>query len=148
MTRTVRTTLTAAAALVAALVALPARADHDDGWRRGPPPRPGLSASVTVYGEPEAPPVAYPAPAPAYAVPAPVPAPPAFVNAPVRPARWGAGWRFAALRHEYRELEQARERFYATWDGRPWARARFEAWYASWRAALGARWAELGRWAR
>jgi hypothetical protein len=30
----------------------------------------------------------------------------------------------------WRELELARRRFFARWDGNPWERARFERWYA------------------
>ena len=31
---------------------------------------------------------------------------------------------------EWREVERARHRFYAHWNGNPWQRARFERWYA------------------
>lgn len=32
-------------------------------------------------------------------------------------------------RGEWQQLAEARERFYATWQGNPWRRARFERWY-------------------
>ena len=35
-----------------------------------------------------------------------------------------------ASARQWRELDRARRKFYARWDGNPWARARFERWYA------------------
>ena len=32
-------------------------------------------------------------------------------------------------RREWRDLAEARERFYASWQGNPWRRLRFERWY-------------------
>jgi len=139
MSRTTRTALTFATGLALALVALPARADHDRRWDRdcdhalpAPPP--------AAY---PAPPVASPAP-PVYTYPAPAPAP--AVATPFYPAHWRGGWRVLELRREYAHLDAARDRFYATWNGSPWRRDRFEAWYASRRAELDQRWATLGRW--
>jgi len=48
-------------------------------------------------------------------------------------------------RRELRELENARDRFYAHWSGSPWSRARFERWYAGRRAELRRRYAGLER---
>jgi hypothetical protein len=56
--------------------------------------------------------------------------------------RAGAGreWRERReLDEQWRELAEARERFYAGWQGNPWRRARFERWYAIRRD-------ELSRW--
>ncbi len=40
------------------------------------------------------------------------------------------GWREQRERgREWHELGEARERFYATWQGDPWRRVRFERWY-------------------
>jgi hypothetical protein len=117
-----RTALTLAAALGLAAVAGPARADHDEGWR---------DRDRREH--------AFPVPAPAYAPPA--YAPPAR---PWRVARWEEP-RFRELRQEYRRLDVARDRFYATWSGHPGRRDRFEAWYGARRAELDARWAELAR---
>ncbi len=36
----------------------------------------------------------------------------------------------------FHELREARERFYAHWNGNPWARRRFERWYAERRLQL------------
>jgi hypothetical protein len=130
MTRSRRSSLAAAAALTGALIALPARADHDRGEHRGPP-APAHVSPVTVH---PAPPAYFPAPAPVAAF------------HPARPAHWREGWRARELRDEYRELDQARARFYATWDGRPWTRTRFESWYGARRADLDQRWAGLERW--
>ena len=41
-----------------------------------------------------------------------------------------------ALDHRWHELAEARERFYATWQGNPWRRARFERWYTHRREEL------------
>jgi hypothetical protein len=117
-----RTALTLAAALGLAAVAGPARADHDEGWRD----RDRREHAVPV-------------PAPAYAPPA--------LAAPARPwrvARWEEP-RFRELREEYRRLDVARDRFYATWSGNPGRRDRFEAWYGARRTELDARWADLAR---
>jgi hypothetical protein len=95
-------------------------------------------APVVVQPVPVYQPV-YQAVPPAYA-PAPAPAP---VYAPVYPR---VAWRLQALREEYRRIDAARDHFYATWHGNPWRRDRFEAWYASRRAELDARRAELERW--
>ncbi|HEX9292012.1 MAG TPA: hypothetical protein VF904_21025 [Anaeromyxobacteraceae bacterium] len=133
MSRTTRTALTFATGLALALVALPARADHDRGFDRdgdrhafpAPPPAP--------YRE-----------APVYTAPAPAPAP--VVASPFYPAHWRGGPRVMELRREYTRLEAARDHFYATWSGgAPWRRDRFEAWYASRRAELDRRWAALAR---
>lgn len=52
----------------------------------------------------------------------------------------GPGWRNAGEQHElgreWRELAEARERFYATWGGNPWRRAWFERWYGHRREEL------------
>lgn len=41
-----------------------------------------------------------------------------------------AGFRELAFeRHEQRRVELARARFYRYWNGNPWARERFQAWY-------------------
>ncbi len=125
MTRLTRTALTLATALGLAGAATTARADHDDrGWDRDRRD-PGV---VTV-------------PAPAYRVPV-APAP-AYRPAPSwRIARWGGG-RMHALREDYRRLERSRDRFYASWNGSPVWRDRFEAWYAGRRSELDGRFAEL-----
>jgi hypothetical protein len=130
MTRLTRTGLTVVA-LAASLVALPARADHGRKEKHGLRP----VARVAVVPARPAPVVVH--------VPAPVrPAPVVLVTAPHR-----AHWRHAAavreLRHDESELAAARDRFYATWNGAPWTRARFESWYASRRAELDHRWASL-----
>jgi len=116
-----RTALTLVAALGLATVAGPARADHDDG----------CDHDRRDY--------AVPTPAPAYA--------PSAYTAPARPWRVARfeGWRSHELRDEYRRLDTARDRFYATWHGNPWRRDRFEAWYGARRAELDARWADLAR---
>jgi hypothetical protein len=124
MTRLTRTALVLATTLGLAGTATTARADHDDRWRD--------HERVTVV---------VPAPAPAY-VPAPAPA---YAAAPYLRVRW-AGGGYHALREEYRRLDLARDRFYATWDGNPWRRDRFEAWYAGRRAELDARWAVRAHW--
>jgi len=140
MNRIARNAFTVAAAAAVALAATPARADHDEYERGRDCDRHG--APAVVYA---------PAPAPVY-VPAPAPAPvvvyaPAPAFAPEwRRAEWGAHRRMDELRAEYRELDAARDRFYATWHGNPWRRDRFEAWYASRRDELDRRWAELERW--
>jgi hypothetical protein len=134
-TRIVRSAVTVTTVLAATLSAGSARADHDrgewrEGWRgEGIVPRP---APVLVRPSP----------------PLSAPAPPVFARHSWRAARWDAERRFGELRHEYRALAIARDRFYATWDGRPWARDRFEGWYAARRADLDARAAELWRWWR
>jgi len=117
-----RTALTLVAALGLTAVAGRARADSDDGWR---------DHDRRAYAVPD--------PAPAYA-------PPAYA-APARPWRVARfeGWRSHELRDEYRRLDAARDRFYATWHGNPWRRDRFEAWYGARRAELDARWADLAR---
>ena len=126
MKRTTRAALTIAAGLALAAVAAPARADHERGFDG--------DRDCDRHGVPA--PAAYPAPY-AYALaPAPVVAP------PYRHAHWRArAWQ--ELRHEYRRLEWARDRFYATWDRNPWRRSRFETWYAGRRAQLDQRRAEL-----
>jgi hypothetical protein len=123
-----RTALTLAA-LAVAVTAGAARADHDDHDRD----RDHGRAPVVV---------AVPAP-PAYrAAPAPAPA---YRAAPAwRTARWG-GRPMQVLRDDYRRLETARDRFYATWRGNLARRDRFEAWYASRRAELDLRFADLER---
>jgi hypothetical protein len=53
------------------------------------------------------------------------------------------GWRereLRELRHEYRELDEARARFYAEWGWHPRKVARFERWYGERRAELDRRW--------
>ena len=62
---------------------------------------------------------------------------------------FGPGWRCAGqdqreLGRAWRELAEARERFYATWGGNPWRRAWFERWYGHRREEL-ARWSEHER---
>jgi hypothetical protein len=117
-----RTALTLAAALGFAAAAGPARADHDGGYDH----------DRREY--------AVPVPAPAYA--------PSTYVAPTRHwrvARW-EGWRARELRDEYRRLDLARDRFYATWHGEPWRRDRFEAWYGARRAELDTRRDELAHW--
>ncbi len=128
MTRRIRNLLAAAAVLAAGTFALPAHA-HDAWSDHGSLPPAG------AY--PGAPGVV---PAPLVSAPR-----PAAVSVPYRPARWREWPAGRELRAEYRRLELARDRFYATWDGRPWSRHRFEAWYASRRAELDHRWAELSR---
>jgi len=129
MKRPIRTACTVAAGLALALVALPARADYDRGYEG--------DRHCEEHGVP-APAVAYRAP---YAY-APAPAP---IVAPYRHAHW-RGWERQELRREYRRLEHARDRFYATWDHNPWSRNRFESWYGTRRAELDRRSAELERW--
>ncbi len=112
----------AAAATAFALAALPARVracDRDDQGH--PPPAPVL----------------YPV------VPATVPAP---VYPPGEHAYWHHGSEMRELRRQYRRLEMARDRFYATFHGNPWRRDRFEAWYAARHLELDRRRAELERW--
>jgi hypothetical protein len=141
--RTSRNILVAVTALTAVLIASPARADHDDHgdrWDRGGqvlPVPPARVAAAPAYPAPSY----RTAPAPVTVAPAPV-----VAVAPYRPVHWREGRRARELRHEYRELDLTRDRFYATWDGRPWVRARFESWYSSRRAELDQRWAELARW--
>jgi hypothetical protein len=129
MTRLTRTALTLATALVLAGAATTARADHDDRGRDRDRREPVV---VTV-----------PAPAPAYRVP-PAPAPAYRPAPPWRTARWGGG-RMQALRDDYRRLELSRDRFYASWNGNPGRRDRFEASYARHRAELDGRFADLER---
>ncbi len=131
MTRTIRHTLAAAALLAAAGFALPARADHDDWSRHGALPPPAFQASAPGV-----------VPAPAVVVTPPYAARSVYV-APYRLARWREAPALRDLRAEYHRLDLARDRFYATWDGRPWTRDRFESWYAARRAELDHRWAEL-----
>ena len=51
-------------------------------------------------------------------------------------------------RREIRELEYARDHFYARWNGSPWSRSRFDGWYARRRAEIRQRfaWLERERW--
>jgi hypothetical protein len=134
-----RTALTLAAALGLAAVAGPARADHDDGWRdREHHERFAVPAPEAAYPAPAHAPPAYGPPAygpPAYGPP----------GRGWRMARW-EGWRFRELREAYRRLDLARDRFYATWQGQPWRRDRFEAWYGARRAELDQRRSELLSW--
>jgi hypothetical protein len=127
MTRLTRTALTLATALGLAGAATTARADHDDRGRDHDRREPVV---VTV-------------PAPAYRVP-PAPAPAYRPAPPWRTARWGGG-RMQALRDDYRRLELSRDRFYASWNGNPGRRDRFEASYARHRAELDGRFADLER---
>src|SRR5947209_2069537 len=53
-------------------------------------------------------------------------------------ARWEA-------RRELRKLENVRDRFFARWNGSPWSRARFDAWYARRREEIRERFAWLER---
>ncbi len=129
-----RAALVVTAALAVA-AALPARADSDrweHGDRGGPP-------------APYAPAAPYAQPAPAYAPPAAVsrvvPAPP--WNAPAYAAGPYARVAYRDLRGEYARLDASRARFYATWNGNPWRRDRFESQYAARRAELDHRYAEL-----
>jgi hypothetical protein len=136
MNRPLTKALTLGTTLALALVALPARADHDrdhdrDGDRdhRAPVAYPVPAAPAPVY-----------APEPVYApAPAPAPAYPVY-----RVAHWRAGWR--DLQEDYHRLDVARDRFYASWHGNTWRRDRFEAWYASRRAELDRRASELRDW--
>jgi hypothetical protein len=122
MNRAVRYVLTLSAA-AAALAAAPARADHDRDCDRH-------AAPAVVYPE-------YPV----------APAPPAYQPAPEYGPAWSPiAWRFHELREEYRRLDWARDRFYSTWNGNPWRRDRFEAWYGARRAELDRRRFELARW--
>jgi hypothetical protein len=128
MNRPMRSAFTAAAGLSLALVALPARADHGFGYQGAHEcERHGVPAPAAAYFAPPSP----------YAY-----APAAPVAAPYRRAHW-RGWEWRELRHEYRRLEMAHDRFYSTWDGNPWRRSRFERWYAARRAELDGRRAEL-----
>jgi hypothetical protein len=129
MNRITRHVVLVAAATAFTLTATPARADHGeyehgrDSDRRANAP--------TVHAPAPAPAAVYvsvQAPAPAY-----------------RPARMEQHRRPEELRSEYREIDAARGRFYATWHGNPLRRDRFEAWYASRRADLDRRSAELDR---
>jgi hypothetical protein len=120
MHRPIRTAFSIAAGLALALVALPARADDHERDRD----RHGFRAPAAAYPAPYAP------------VPAPVAAP------YYRHAHW-RGWELRELRREYQQLDLARDRFYSTWDRNPWSRNRFESWYASRRAELDRRWADL-----
>jgi len=129
MTRLTRTALTLATALGLAGAATTARADHDDRDRDRDRRDPVVMTAPA------------PAPAPAYRVP-PAPAPVYRPAPPWRTARWGGG-RMQTLREEYRRLELSRERFYASWNGNPVRRDRFEARYADRRAELDGRFAEL-----
>ena len=129
MTRTTHRLLATTTALAAALAAVPARADHDrrdePRWHVATAPSPAYSAGprgVVV-----------------------VPAPAVAASFPYRRAHWRPIHARALLRQEYHRLELARDRFYATWDGRPWERGRFESWYAARRSDLDQRWAELER---
>lgn len=122
MTTAIRSLLTATAA--AALLAAPAARAHDrDGDEHGAPP-----ASAW------APPAWAPPQPPAFREPPPPPLP----ALRVRPGAWfprgaGAAWE---LRVDYARLAQARQRFYARWQGNPWTQRRFEGWYAVRRAEL------------
>ena len=114
-------TLAAASLVVTAVAAAPARADRGCDHDRAP----RAVVVVETHG-----PRAYPPPPP--------------------PAR---EWRRARheLRDDFRDLERARDRFYATWNGRPGPQRRFERWYASRRAELEARRDRLalhGEWRR
>jgi hypothetical protein len=138
MNRIARHVITAAAAAAVTLAATPARADHDehgrDSDRHGNP--------VAVYAP-------APAPAPVYVpvrAPVVVYAPPPAPAPEHRPARFELSRRAEVLRQEYRELDAARSRFYATWHGNPVRRDRFETWYASRRADLDHRSQELASW--
>jgi hypothetical protein len=113
MNAILRSLVPAAAAAAALLAAPAARADHD--VRRYPPP---VLAPAPVYA---------PAPAPAYAPPPEIAYRPEEVRARVE---------WVQLQREYRSLERARDRFYASWRGNPWRQRRFETWYASRRAEL------------
>jgi hypothetical protein len=117
-------TLAAASLAVTALAAAPARADHR--CDRGP--------RVVVAVAP---------PPPVYVARA-YPPPP-----PPRDAWRRAAWH--ELREDWRSLERARERFYATWNGAPGRQRRFERWYAERSAELELRRERLegdARWAR
>ena len=142
MTRTSRAVLGLTAGLVLAFTASPARAcDRHEGFRNRPAPQ-------AVYHPPAA---AHIAAGVAFRGPEiAVYAPPASIAVEVGgPAywhghrRWQGERRAAELRHDYRELELARRRFYSTWDGNPWRRDRFESWYGTRRAELDGRRAAL-----
>jgi hypothetical protein len=120
-------------ALAASLAALPARADP-----HGRKERHDLRPVARVAVAP-----ARPAPVVFYA-PVPVrPAPVTVLAAPPHRMHWRHAAQVRELRHEYSELEASRDHFYATWNGAPWSRARFESWYGSRRAELDRRWAVL-----
>ncbi|MFL5303258.1 MAG: hypothetical protein ACJ79R_23255 [Anaeromyxobacteraceae bacterium] len=142
MNRIARNALTLAAAAAVTLAAAPARADHEEHERGRDCDRHATPAVAYAPAPAPAPvyvPVHAPAPVVVYA-PAPAPAP------DHRRAGWEAHRRMDELRAEYRELDAARGRFYATWHGNAWRRDRFEAWYASRHAELDRRSAELERW--
>ncbi|HET9595941.1 MAG TPA: hypothetical protein VFP65_10190 [Anaeromyxobacteraceae bacterium] len=139
MNRTLRSALTLSAGLALALVALPARADHDGDRDHARRDRDCDRAAPVVVAP--APIVVPPRVVVAPAYPAARPAP---AYAPVRPVYWNRGAQVRELRAEYRRLDDARANFYATWHGNPVRRDRFEAWYAGRRAELDHRWAELG----
>ena len=165
MNRIARSALTLTAGLALALVSLPARADDDHGGRRGqeqdrdgqrdrdgrqdhdrampaPQPPPVYRAPPVVY---RAPPVVHAPPVVVYAPRAVYPAPAAPIYQPIRPAHWNGGWQSRELQREYRQLEEAREQFYAGWRGNPVRRDRFEAWYGARRAELDRRRSEPQR---
>ena len=50
------------------------------------------------------------------------------------------------LRRDYLELERARDRFYATWNGSPGKAKKFERWYAGRKAELDRKRIALARW--
>jgi hypothetical protein len=135
MNRITRHFVTAAAAAAVTLAATPARADHEEH---------GRDCDRHAY----APAVYAPAPAPAVVyVPVHSPAP-VYAPAPApqyRPARVELHRRSEELSRDYRELDAARGRFYATWHGNPVRRDRFEAWYGQRRADLDRRSAEHER---
>jgi hypothetical protein len=91
-----------------------------------------VAAAPALAHDREPCPPAHHRPAGAY-YPAPRPAPP---PPPVR-------WERRELRREYAELEHARKRFYATWNGNPGKARKFERWHAVRKAELDRRWVAL-----
>ena len=111
MKRLIRS-LAAAAVATAAVSAAPALADGRRDYREHRGDEPCHTAAPVVVYRPGRP----------------APPPP-----PVR-------WERRELRREYAELEQARHRFYATWNGSPGKQRKFERWYAHEKAELDRKW--------
>jgi hypothetical protein len=133
MKRLVRS-LAAAALATSAVAAAPARAGH------------GVDASIVIE---------FPGRHRHVPPPPPPPPPPQVVYVPAPPPHHRCDhhcrhdrhdWREERrdeVRRDYRELDRARERFYATWNGSPGKQRKFERWYHERRAELDARMARI-----